>query len=103
MDFLRRPCHLVLALMTAVAGPAFAAGPAGADARVAAAFGNTVTTTYPDGRSQKIWLRADGTWSGLESQPSADRRKLDLEGRKSVPATAAAANPAVQLLHRISG
>lgn len=65
MDFPRRPCHLVLALMTAVAGPAFAAETPGPDARLAAAFGNTVTTTYPDGRTQKIWLRADGTWTGL--------------------------------------
>ena len=33
--------------------------------RVAAAFGNTVLSIYPDGRSQKIWLHPDGSWSGL--------------------------------------
>jgi hypothetical protein len=32
--------------------------------RVAAAFGNTVESIYPDGRSQKIWLHPDGSWSG---------------------------------------
>jgi hypothetical protein len=33
--------------------------------RVAAAFGNTVMSIYPDGRTQKIWLHADGLWDGL--------------------------------------
>ena len=33
--------------------------------RVAAAFGNTVMSIYPDGRSQKIWLHPDGSWNGL--------------------------------------
>jgi hypothetical protein len=32
---------------------------------VAAAFGNTVISHYPDGTSQKIWLHADGTWNGI--------------------------------------
>ena len=35
------------------------------DANVAAAFGNTVLSTYSDGTSQKIWLRPDGRWDGL--------------------------------------
>src|SRR3954462_8648351 len=33
--------------------------------RVAAAFGNTVMSIYPDGRTQKIWLHPDGLWDGL--------------------------------------
>ncbi|MDE2487547.1 MAG: hypothetical protein KGO51_09135 [Alphaproteobacteria bacterium] len=33
--------------------------------RIAEAFGNTILSIYPDGRSQKIWLHADGTWDGL--------------------------------------
>jgi hypothetical protein len=32
--------------------------------RVAAAFGNTIMSIYPDGRSQKIWLHPDGLWDG---------------------------------------
>ena len=32
---------------------------------VAAAFGNTVVSTYPDGTSQKIWLHPDGSWDGV--------------------------------------
>jgi hypothetical protein len=58
---------LGLALILLAPAPALArAEPAPApDARVAAAFGNTVVTTYPDGRTQQIWLQPDGRWSGL--------------------------------------
>lgn len=33
-------------------------------AKIAATFGNTVVSIYPDGRSQKIWLKEDGSWTG---------------------------------------
>ena len=33
--------------------------------RIAAAFGNTVLSIYPDGRSQKFWLHPNGDWDGL--------------------------------------
>jgi len=38
---------------------------ADAHPKVAATFGNTVLSIYPDGRSQKVWLQPDGTWTGL--------------------------------------
>ncbi|MGZ3402463.1 MAG: hypothetical protein ACXWKN_03770 [Phenylobacterium sp.] len=47
-------------------------------ANVRAAFGNTVLTIDPDGRSRKIWLQPDGTWTGLS------RRGLDLAGKWTV-------------------
>jgi hypothetical protein len=47
-------------------------------ANVAAAFGNTVLSVYPDGRAQKIWLQPDGTWTGLS------RRGNPLAGSWSV-------------------
>jgi hypothetical protein len=47
-------------------------------APVASAFGNTVVSTYPDGRSQKIWLHPDGTWAGQS------RTGTPLAGRWSV-------------------
>ena len=50
---------LVLALAM-LAAPAQAA-----PADVAAAFGNTVVSTYPDGRKQRIWLRPDGVWEAF--------------------------------------
>lgn len=40
-------------------------------ARVATAFGNTVFSVYPDGRSQKIWLTPDGNWTGLSRRGNA--------------------------------
>lgn len=42
---------------------------------VAATFGNTVMSIYPDGRSQKIWMHPDGTWTGQS------RRGIPLAGR----------------------
>lgn len=33
--------------------------------RVAAAFGNTVMSIYPDGRTQKFWLHPNGDWEGV--------------------------------------
>lgn len=47
-------------------------------ANVSAAFGNTVLIIDPDGRSRKIWLRSDGSWTGLS------RRGLDLAGKWTV-------------------
>jgi hypothetical protein len=46
--------------------------------RMAAAFGNTVMTLYPDGRTQKIWLHPDGLWDGLgrNNQPLAGKWTL---------------------------
>jgi hypothetical protein len=33
--------------------------------RVAAAFGNTVMSIYPDGRTQRFWLHPNGDWEGV--------------------------------------
>jgi hypothetical protein len=40
---------------------------------VKAAFGNTVLSTYPDGRIQRIWLKEDGSYDaiGRRGKPSA--------------------------------
>ena len=65
---------LAVLLAAPLAGHA-AAAPA---ANVKAAFGNTVLTIDPDGRSRKIWLQPDGSWTGLS------RRGLDLAGKWTV-------------------
>jgi hypothetical protein len=64
-------------LLSAVlaAAPLAVHADAGASANVSAAFGNTVLTIDPDGRSRKLWLKPDGTWTGLS------RRGLDLAGK----------------------
>ncbi|WP_374469245.1 hypothetical protein [Phenylobacterium sp.] len=45
---------------------------------VAAAFGNTVLATYPDGRHQRIWLHEDGAYEavGRRGKPSSGRWSL---------------------------
>jgi hypothetical protein len=32
---------------------------------IAAAFGNTVLATYPDGKAQRIWLHEDGSYDAV--------------------------------------
>jgi hypothetical protein len=53
------------------AGAAQAADPA----NVKAAFGNTIVSTYPDGRTSHLWLKADGTYKyeGRRKTPSSGR------------------------------
>ena len=64
-----------LLLSAALLASAFSAQAAAPSANVAAAFGNTVVTVDPDGRSRKIWLQPDGSWTGKS------RRGLDLAGK----------------------
>jgi len=66
---------LAALLLAPLAAPAAAAAP---QANVKAAFGNTLLTIDPDGRSRKIWLEPDGSWTGLS------RRGLDLAGKWTV-------------------
>src|SRR5688500_3487035 len=69
---------VVLLLAAILAAPPAAHGAADPPANVEAAFGNTVLTIDPDGRSRKIWLKRDGTWTGLS------RRGLELAGTWTV-------------------
>lgn len=71
-----RPIALVLAAI--LAAPLAVPTAAHAAPNVAAAFGNTVLIVDPDGRSRKIWMKPDGSWTGLS------RRGLNLAGKWSV-------------------
>jgi hypothetical protein len=73
----RQLSYLAIALAAAVVATAAAASPEPA-AQVKPAFGNTVLSIYPDGRSQKIWMHPDGSWDGQS------RRGTPLAGRWSV-------------------
>ncbi|HEY8003426.1 MAG TPA: hypothetical protein VIE16_04320 [Phenylobacterium sp.] len=60
--------------------------------QVAAAFGNTVMSVYDDGRSQKVWLKDDGTWTGLSRRGNPLAGKWSTKGdqvclRQSKPPT----------------
>ena len=73
-----RTLHVIPALalaVSALAGPSLGASAPASTSAVAAAFGNTVMSIYPDGRSQKIWLQPDGTWTGQS------RRGIPLAGK----------------------
>jgi hypothetical protein len=64
----------LLFLAILVAAPFGAQAADESSANVKAAFGNTLLTIDPDGRTRKIWLQPDGTWTGLS------RRGLALAG-----------------------
>jgi len=49
---------------------------------IAAAFGNTVMSVYPDGRSQKIWLQPDGSWTGRSRRGTPLAGKWTMKGEK---------------------
>jgi hypothetical protein len=68
----------IAAILLATPALAHAEPGAAPDGRVAAAFGNTVISTYPDGRTQEIWLQPDGSWNGLS------RSHKDLAGKWTV-------------------
>lgn len=56
---------------------------ASADLRgVAAAFGNTVKARYPDGRFQRLWFRADGTWEAVGRRGGWSSGKWSQKGGK---------------------
>jgi hypothetical protein len=59
----------LLVLSVAAAGLAASAAQAGtapaAQASLALAFGNTVKALYPDGKAQRIWFKADGSWEAI--------------------------------------
>ncbi len=72
---MNRSMALLLAAVLATPLAVHAAAPR---ANVEAAFGNTLLTIDPDGRTRHIWLKRDGTWTGLS------RRGRDLAGKWTV-------------------
>ena len=67
-----------LLILPALLAGAMALAPgaqAAAPAVVSEAFGNTIISTYPDGRTARLWLHADGTYSakGRRGDPSSGR------------------------------
>lgn len=64
---------LVLALATSVAAEA---------ASLTQAFGNTVVSTYPDGRTALLWLKADGTYTAKGRHRTASSGTWTVKGEK---------------------
>ena len=49
---------------------------------VSAAFGNTIKTLYPDGKAQRIWLNANGTWDAIGRRGTRSSGKWSVKGEK---------------------
>jgi hypothetical protein len=61
------------ACATALAPPGWAKDAPAGPGSVGAAFGNTIRSTYPDGRTAELWLSADGAYTaeGRRHDPSS--------------------------------
>jgi len=73
---------ILSAAVVALAACAMAAQAAEPPANISVTFGNTVISVYPDGRSQKIWLQPDGTWTGLSRRGNPLAGKWTVKGDK---------------------
>jgi hypothetical protein len=81
-------------MRTATTAAILAAGAltgAGAPASIDAAFGNTILSTYPDGRTGELWLHPDGSYAaeGRRGDPSSGHWKTKGEKlclKQSMPA-----------------
>jgi hypothetical protein len=69
----------IIALALTIAMPAAAAPKAG---RVERAFGNTVVSTYPDGRTGLLWLKADGTYTAKGRRRTPSSGTWSVKGEK---------------------
>jgi hypothetical protein len=73
---------LIPLLLFALAGPAPAAAPAPGVDDLAPAFANTIVTTYPDGRSARLWLNRDGSWTSRGRRGHYSTGRWTLKGEK---------------------
>ena len=80
---------IVLAVLVSLAAQAAAESPA----PISAAFGNTIVSTYPDGRQAELYLAQSGTYTaeGRRGDPSngkwsVRRGKLCLKQARPIPA-----------------
>jgi hypothetical protein len=75
---MRRLPILAAALAIALAPAARAAPPA----RLEPAFGNTIVSTYPSGRSTRLWLKRDGTYEGQRTNGKRTAGRWTVKGAK---------------------
>lgn len=77
------PVSAALGLAAALAQPT-AAKAADFDPNVVVqkAFGNTIVSTYPDGRKAELWLKANGSYTGRGRYGETCSGKWRISGRK---------------------
>jgi len=71
-----------VALALAASCAASAAAATAPAAAVQAAFGNTIVSTYPDGRVAKLWLQAGGAYSAEGRRHDASSGHWSVKGAK---------------------
>ena len=80
--------RIALALAAlAIAAPCIAAAPSFAhedsdSSPVSAAFGNTIVSTYPDGRMARLWLEPDGGYAAMGRRGDRSAGHWKLKGDK---------------------
>lgn len=70
---------LALALALTIPPAALAAPP---PSRLAPAFGATILSTYPDGRTARLWLARDGTYRGEGRRRTPSSGTWKVKGEK---------------------
>ena len=80
--FMRPFLTLIFSLATVGLASADKADAEPAPHGLAAAFGNTVKATYRDGRAQRYWFQADGTWRAIGRRGTASSGKWTQAGEK---------------------
>jgi hypothetical protein len=70
----------LIALLAVDAPGAFADAP-GAE-KLTAAFGNTVVSTYPDGRTAMLWLKPNGTYNAVGRRRTPSSGVWTVRGNK---------------------
>ena len=78
------PAPLLLGLTAAAAALAAAAQaqPPQAPPEVAQAFGNTIVSTYPDGRKARLWLQPGGGYTAMGRRGDRSAGRWRLKGDK---------------------
>lgn len=75
--------RLLVASAAAFCGLLIAAeAPAAGPSSVQAAFGNTVVSTYPDGRTGLLWMKPDGTYSAVGRRRTPSSGVWTVKGSK---------------------
>ena len=62
---IRLPCAILVAATLGTAAQASDPAASSPDSRLKAAFGNTIISTYPDGRKASLWLEPGGSYRGV--------------------------------------
>jgi hypothetical protein len=73
---------MTLAALAAGIALASSATAAPAPAELGKAFGNTVVSTYPDGRTALLWLKRDGTYDAKGRRRTPSSGTWSLKGGK---------------------